>query len=525
MIRYLVSTIFLLVFCFDIHAARLALVIGNSNYLEGPLKNPINDARSIYIKLNELGFNVTLVENLRKENIGKTISTFASKVKLGDELVFFYAGHGLQLRGVNYLTAVNAEIKTEEDAPLNSIDLDKLVHRLNETPASIKLFFIDACRNNPYSRSFRSSDTGLSRMIDVPTGTLMHFATRPGGVADDGTGANSLYTMSLLKHIDTSNIPVESILKRVSTSVNIKSKGKQVPWTEGNILGEFFFKTQPVSPTYPNTQSTSTQASNTNTQPPTLQSSPPSSLIEIPKVSVYDANLAKNWADRSFDSVNSANWIEAIRTASVALSYDPGNIQALINKCVAYINRQDYQEATANCLQALRLEPSNSIARNNIGLIHARSGDIESALLNYQASCIAGFPLACENFKKIKGYAPNDHETIKRVWNSDAAKFLNEGRNDEAIAACNKILKDYPTNATALATRSAAFANKGLYKEAIEDANKALRIDPDLAVAYNNRGYAQALAGNPKLASLDYEIACSMKFDLGCKNLKLAKTN
>jgi uncharacterized caspase-like protein len=82
--------ILFLVFCFDIHAARLALVIGNSNYLEGPLKNPINDARSIYIKLNELGFDVTLVENLRKENIGKTISTFASKVKLGDELVFFF---------------------------------------------------------------------------------------------------------------------------------------------------------------------------------------------------------------------------------------------------------------------------------------------------------------------------------------------------------------------------------------------------------------------------------------------------
>jgi hypothetical protein len=223
-------------------AARVALVIGNAAYLEGPLRNPVNDARAMDQKLTSLGFRVERIENLKRQQIGRSLSAFSNSIKAGDEVVVFYAGHGVQVKGINYLPAVDADIQTEDDIPLNSLNLNALMERLDESKAGLKLLFLDACRNNPYARSFRSGDRGLARVGAAPSGTLIHFATRPGMVAADGTGANGLYTTELLRHLDTPNTPVEIMLKRVSAAVETQSKGQQEPWTEGGIRGEFYFK-------------------------------------------------------------------------------------------------------------------------------------------------------------------------------------------------------------------------------------------------------------------------------------------
>lgn len=223
-------------------AARVALVIGNAAYSEGPLKNPVNDARAMDQKLTSLGFKVQRVENLKRQQIGRTLTAFGSAIRAGDEVVVFYAGHGLQVKGVNYLPAVDADIQSEDDVPLNSLNLNALMDRLDEAKAGLKLLFLDACRNNPYARNFRGGDRGLARLGEAPSGTLIHFATRPGRVAADGTGTNGLYTSQLIRYIDEPNTPVETMLKRVSAAVESASKGQQEPWTEGSIKGEFFFK-------------------------------------------------------------------------------------------------------------------------------------------------------------------------------------------------------------------------------------------------------------------------------------------
>jgi uncharacterized caspase-like protein len=196
--------------CSPAQAARVALVVGNAAYADSPLRNPVNDARAMRAKLAGLGFDVTAVENLKRNEIGRTINGFASRIRPGDEVVVFYAGHGLQVKGVNYLPAVDAAIHTEEDVPLNSLNLNTLLDRLDEAKAGVKLLFLDACRNNPYARSFRSTARGLARVQDAPSGTLMHFATRPGSVAADGTGANGLYTTELLRQIDQPGVPIET---------------------------------------------------------------------------------------------------------------------------------------------------------------------------------------------------------------------------------------------------------------------------------------------------------------------------
>ena len=223
-------------------AGRVALVIGNGAYADIPLRNPANDARAMSAKLRELGFSVVYRENLTTRQIGGALREFRSRISPGDEAVVFYAGHGLQVKGSNYLPAVDAEISSEEDVPQQSISLTHLLDTLEESKAGVKIVFLDACRNNPYARQFRSAERGLSRVGAAPSGTLISFATKPGSVAADGTGQNGLYTEQLLRHIGAEGVPVELMLKEVAIQVEQVSAGKQEPWSEGNIKGNFYFK-------------------------------------------------------------------------------------------------------------------------------------------------------------------------------------------------------------------------------------------------------------------------------------------
>ena len=230
--------------------ARVALVIGNGAYKDNPLKNPLNDARDMSAKLKELGFVVITRENLKRREITPMLREFRTQIKAGDEVLFFYAGHGVQVKGVNYLPTVDAEISSEEDVDLESLSVSKLLDLLDESKANVKLVFLDACRNNPYSRSFRSANQGLSRVGTIaPSGTLISFATKPGSVAADGAGRNGLYTGQLLKYMASDDLQIEQVLKNVIHDVKKLSNGQQEPWSEGSLEGEFYFhkNQQPVA--------------------------------------------------------------------------------------------------------------------------------------------------------------------------------------------------------------------------------------------------------------------------------------
>lgn len=220
---------------------KLALVIGNASYKAMPLKNPVNDARAMAAKLKEVGFEVIEYENLQQKQIGKVLREFRAQLKPGAVALFFYAGHGLQLKGVNYLPAVDAEIESEDDIPMQSLDVNRVFDVMAEAQTRLNLVFLDACRNNPYAHSYRSTGGGLAK-VDAPSGTMISFATRPGSVARDGDGKNGLYTQNLLAAMDTPNVPVEQVIKRVVSGVKQASNGLQEPWIEGSIEGEFYFR-------------------------------------------------------------------------------------------------------------------------------------------------------------------------------------------------------------------------------------------------------------------------------------------
>lgn len=220
---------------------RVALVIGNGAYQRGALRNPVNDARAVADRLQRLGFIVIKRENMKAKEIGSALREFRSRLSAGATALFFYAGHGMQVKGVNYLPTVDADIETEEDVYTQALDVAKVLELMDEAKTRVNLVFLDACRDNPFARKFRSASRGLAK-VDTASGTLISFATRPGSVAADGDGKNGLYTEYLLKHMEEPGVPIEQVLKRVGAGVKLASKGRQQPWSEGLIEGDFFFR-------------------------------------------------------------------------------------------------------------------------------------------------------------------------------------------------------------------------------------------------------------------------------------------
>ena len=214
-----------------------ALVIGNVSYKDRPLKNSRNDAKSISAKLRKFGFQVTEGIDLGRKGFRDLLIRFSEQAKAADVTVFFYAGHGMQLGGVNYLLPVDIDFGASRDiVTFDGINLNDVKNR--NLPGSTRLIFLDACRNNPYDRNARGAQgVGLAPM-NVGTGTLISFATRDGSVALDGVGGiNSPYTQALLKHID-SNEDVELMLRAVGDEVMRLTKNQQQPWKYGALSGQ-----------------------------------------------------------------------------------------------------------------------------------------------------------------------------------------------------------------------------------------------------------------------------------------------
>ena len=229
----------------SIYTDRVALVVGNKNYITRPLENPINDARAMRSRLTALGFKVIYFENLKVNEIGDVMEKVANAIRPGSVFVFFYAGHGTQIDGENMFPAVDAKLTSAFQLPTQSLDLNRVIRIAESQKATIRIMILDACRDNPWqvvSQNKRSIGSGLAK-VDPAEGTIVLHATRAGGVAaDTSEGNNGLFTHHLLRHLDTQKLPIEQLFKRVSSDVKQASKGTQVPWTEGQIEGEFTFR-------------------------------------------------------------------------------------------------------------------------------------------------------------------------------------------------------------------------------------------------------------------------------------------
>lgn len=234
----------------DAAAKRVALVIGNSAYQHVPeLKNPKNDAEAISAKLQSLGFDVVGGIDLDRAALENSVRDFTRTARGADVTLFYYAGHGLQVGGKNYLVPIDAELTDEADLDFQTVSMDAVLRNM-ERERRTNLIILDACRNNPLAKNLarsmgtRSASVGRGLApLETGVGTLISFATQPGNVALDGDGHNSPFTTALLRHIDTQNLDVALMMRRVRRDVMDATGGKQVPWSNSSLTDAIFLNT------------------------------------------------------------------------------------------------------------------------------------------------------------------------------------------------------------------------------------------------------------------------------------------
>jgi uncharacterized caspase-like protein len=223
---------------------RVALVIGNSAYQAvTPLDNPANDARAMGAFLTSAGFEVVSAPDLTQNDMRRVIGEFTANVaRKGSDTValVYYAGHGVQVDGDNYLVPVDANIRRESDVPLQAVRLVDLMNALASVPSKTRIVMLDACRNNPFSEINKTGGRGLA-IVDAPTGSIVSYATAPGFEAEDGAGQNSPYTSALVTTAKEPGLPIEQAFKRVRYSVHQATEGRQTPWESSSLTGDFSF--------------------------------------------------------------------------------------------------------------------------------------------------------------------------------------------------------------------------------------------------------------------------------------------
>jgi len=249
----LVQVFFLLGFTLAAEPARLALVIGNSTYAKGlTLKNPVNDAKDLATALEKIGWRVSLAVDLDRRSFNKTIQLFRDELSKdeGSTALLYYAGHGVQVDGTNYLIPVRTEFETLDDFKTDAISMSSILTAFDDAKIGVSLIILDACRDNPFAKNATRSmaqSRGLSILPSVggSRGSAIMFATSPGDVAQDGEGRNGVFTSALLKYLD-SDLKLEDVFKKVATEVRAVTANAQTPWFNASLSSDFYFLPEAV---------------------------------------------------------------------------------------------------------------------------------------------------------------------------------------------------------------------------------------------------------------------------------------
>ncbi len=223
---------------------KTALIIGIGSYKSGPLKNAVNDALDMAALLSEKGFKVILRKDASRTEMREAIREFGNEITQGGVGLFYYSGHGLQVDGINYLVPLDADIQLKAEVADECVSANTVLKVMEYSNNRINIVILDACRNNPFRSFSRSDEKGITRM-DPPhgakQGSIVAFATAPGDVASDGEGRNGLYTAKLMKYINTPGLKLEEVFKMSRIDVLGESIGRQTPWENNSLTGEFYF--------------------------------------------------------------------------------------------------------------------------------------------------------------------------------------------------------------------------------------------------------------------------------------------
>jgi len=482
---------------------RVALVVGNSAYQNVKrLDNPKNDALLMAKTLQTLGF--TLVGgkaqlDLDKPALDKVVQSFGQQVRGADVALFYYAGHGVQVSGSNYLVPVDANPTRETDVDFQMVDANLVLRQMQDPSKRLNLVILDACRNNPFGgRGLgRDANGGLAQMR-APAGTLISYATQPGAVAQDGTDGDSPYTKALAKTISRAGLDVFQTFNQVGLDVERSTGGAQQPWTSSSpIDGNFYFGGAPAT------------APATNTGP---------SVDEAAWGFMKDTKDPEQIRRFIAQFPNSVRRNEAVaRLVEIAKEEaDKKNVSAVVPLAKA-------AEEAKTTVDAKPLAPKTKDDKP-IGP-NAALAPAEQANASKTAVPATGNPREPTVIDKCKmwGLTMDRQKQIAacKSWahlepkNAEIYRILGDAyyatsRPDEAASAFTKAIALNPDSADLYAFRGSAYSLMGYFDKAIADYTKAIAVKSDFAYAYSNRGTAYAEKGQRDSAISDYRAALKL---------------
>ena len=206
------------------------------------MRNPTNDAYSMKQSLSQVGFEVMVYFNVDEGKMKQAIDEFGIKLKNYDVGLFFYAGHGIQANGENYLIPIDANLMSEQQIEYDCVEAARVLAHMDASGADVNIIILDACRNNPFERSWSRAASGRGlAFMNAPKGTLIAYATAPGSTASDGTGINGLYTEAILESMKISDLSILEMFQQVRSQVSQKSNSQQTPWESTSLIGNFYF--------------------------------------------------------------------------------------------------------------------------------------------------------------------------------------------------------------------------------------------------------------------------------------------
>lgn len=422
----------------DTQEPRFALVVGNAGYSGAPLANAANDATAVAKVLERAGFKVDLKLNANQRQMQEAISNLGQRLSREGIGLFYYAGHGVQIRGRNYLLPVGVEIRREADVPTLGVDVQQLLDRMGSARNRMNVVILDACRDNPFSGDGKAGSGGLSQ-LDAPTGSLIAFATAPGSVASDGKGVNGLYTQHLLANIERPGTTIEEVFKRVRLGVRLDSSGRQIPWESTSLEAEFSFFPDMVG-------------GRRNTLTPSL---PPPPGIEL---------IAR--AELGYDLLRQGK-LDPAEKEFRALLGNPHPDVALMGReglAEVLLGRGDVLAAVAEANDIIAKSPGRSAAYLIRGRAMAASGRPQDGAASIR---VAAGPQTSADFWWQK---------------SDALVAAgNQQRKDDPRAAARtyeQAVRENPKSITALSNLAVALNESGDATRAATVLDKALALDP-----------------------------------------------
>lgn len=442
-------------------------MIGNNDYPGNRLTNAVNDARSIAKEFEKLGYHTTLGTDLDRTSMNRQIRTFSGSLRAGDVAVMYYAGHGMQMNGENYLIPTDFHVGLPQQVGSSAISLSSILSAFKARNTSTQIIILDACRNNPFMGT-RSITDGWASM-STSAGTLLAFGTSPGSTAsDDPAAPHGLFTLALLKYLDSSPLSAERMLSQVREQVILDSKGGQVPWTASSLTGSFHF-----IPKY------DARKSNIAYFP------------TIPEQRALDEtgrSLSNGRADKSADTAteNAGPSPETVVPGELSQRADFS-----LQSALASAQRGDYDNSVRGLSALLSIDPASSVALRILGLVFNLMGQHQTAVHSLTRAVQA-------NPRDFRAYY---------------YRCLISGTSDPAAAIgdCEQALAINPSFSAAHLGLSNALCSMGELDAAKIEAQKAVAMDDQSPVNRSMLGKVLSQEGDRLAAEQEFQRAISIE--------------